>query len=188
LLKAQAVGMLSSIHIVQYGRLALGEEAKQWRFDPAIAGGGLFMDLGSHGLDLLDFLLSPIKAVGGFAVNTGGTYRAEDATAACFEFESGIVGTGIWNFNADHWEDQITFTGSEGELRCPVFSDTDIVIRSKGKEEVLPFRNPPHVHQPLIQTAVNQLLGKGLCESTAASGARTAWVMDQCLSGFSFSS
>ena len=58
---------------------------------------------------------------------------------------------------------------------------TDIVIRREGKEEVLPFRNPPHVHQPLIQTAVNQLLGKGICESTAESGARTAWVMDQCL-------
>ena len=181
LLKAQAVGMLSSVHIVQYGLLAFGEEARQWRFDPAIAGGGLFMDLGSHGLDLLDFLLSPIKAVGGFAVNTGDTYRAEDATAACFEFESGIVGTGIWNFNADHTEDGITLTGSKGELRCPVFSDTDIVIRREGREEVLPFRNPPHVHQPLIQTAVNQLLGKGICESTAESGARTAWVMDQCL-------
>jgi 1,5-anhydro-D-fructose reductase (1,5-anhydro-D-mannitol-forming) len=181
LLQAGVIGRLTSVHIRQYDRLAVGEAAQNWRFDPAIAGAGMFLDLASHGLDLLDFLVSPICRAAGFAVNTGGTYKAEDVTAACFQFESGIVGEGIWNFNADRWEDAIVFLGSSGELRTPVFTDGDIVLRSGGEEKVFEVRNPPHVHQPLIQTIVDELLGHGHCESTGESGARASWVMDRCL-------
>lgn len=181
LLREGAVGELSSVHIAHYERLARGEAAHGWRFKPEISGGGLFMDLGSHGLDLLDFLVSPIKRVWGCAANTGGAYDAEDAVAASFEFESGIVGTGIWNFNAGSSEDRMTFSGSDGELQCPVFSDTDILVRKGGATTTHKFRNPPHVHQPLIQTVVDELLGGATCESTGESAARTGWVMDRCL-------
>jgi 1,5-anhydro-D-fructose reductase (1,5-anhydro-D-mannitol-forming) len=184
LLKSGTIGTLSSVHIVQYGRLDTGEITKGWRYDPTISGGGLFLDLGSHGLDLLDFLIGPIESVGGFSVNTGGSYRAEDVTAAGFVFESGAVGTGVWNFNADHTEDRITFTGSEGELQTPVFTDGDITINRGGNLDVEAFRNPPHVHQPLIQTIVDQLAGTGSCESTGESGTRTGWVMSECLRSF----
>jgi 1,5-anhydro-D-fructose reductase (1,5-anhydro-D-mannitol-forming) len=175
---------LTSLHIVQYDRLAVGEAAKAWRFDPSIAGAGLFLDLASHGLDLLDFLVSPISEVAGFAINTGGTYQAEDVTGACFTFKTDVVGNGIWNFNADRWEDSIVFTGSAGELKTPVFTDGDIVLRSGGADTVFEIRNPPHVHQPLIQTIVDELLGQGKCESTGESGARASWVMDRCLDSY----
>ena len=184
LLRAGAIGKVTSAHIVQYGRLDSGDKATGWRYDPAIAGGGLFLDLGSHGLDILDFLISPIVAVGGYSVNTGGTYNAEDVTVGCFEFEAGCLGTGVWNFNADHSEDRITLTGSDGELQCPVFGNTDIIIKKDGKEEAISVATPEHAHQPFIQTVVNQLLGKGVSESTGESGARTSWVMDQCLKSF----
>jgi predicted dehydrogenase len=184
LLRSGAIGKTTSVHILQYDRLAVGEQAQTWRFDPAIAGAGLFLDLASHGLDLLDFFFGPVRVASGYAVNSGGSYRAEDVTTACFEFTAGIVGTGVWNFNSDRNEDRIIVTGSGGELSTPVFTDGDIVVREEGKEEVLPFRNPPHVHQPLIQTIVDQLLGRGSCESTGESGARSSWVMDQCLRSF----
>ena len=180
-LQEGAIGQLTSVHIVQYGRLATGDKSKGWRFDPSIGGAGEFLDLASHGLDILDFLVSPITRAEGYALNTGKAYNAEDVTAACFEFQSGVVGTGIWNFNADHSDNRITFTGSKGELQIPVFSDTDIVLKRNGKEETFAAPNPPHVHQPLIQTIVNELRGKGQCPSTGLSGARTSWVMDQCL-------
>ena len=184
LLREGAVGHLTSVHILQYDPLATGEKAQAWRFDPETAGAGLFLDLASHGLDLLDFFAGPIRSACGFALNTGGSYRAEDVTAACFEFTSGVVGTGIWNFHADHSSNGIVLTGSEGEIQMPLYTDGDVLLRRHGGEEVLPFRNPPHVHQPLIQTVVNQLLGLGICESTGESAARTSWVMDRCLESY----
>ena len=157
LLKSGTIGKLSSVHIVQYGRLDTGVITMGWRYAPKISCGGLFLDLGSHGLDV---------------------------TAAGFAFKTGGVGTGVWNFNADHLEDRITFTGSEGELQTPVFTDGDIVINRSGNPDVEVFRNPPHVHQPLIQTIVDQLAGRGRCESTGESGTRTGWVINECLKGY----
>lgn len=184
LLRAEAVGTLSSVHIFHYELLAVGERTEGWRFDPEVAGAGLFYDLASHGCDLLDFLLGPITAASGYAVNTGGTYAAEDVTAACFGFESGLVGTGIWNFNADRGGDGIVITGSAGSLRVPVFTDGDIVLSRDDRDDVLPFRNPPHVHQPLIQSIVDQLRGRGTCESTGESAARTSHVLERCVEGY----
>jgi predicted dehydrogenase len=184
LLQAGAIGTPTSVHAFQYDRLLRGDAARVWRVDPAIAGGGLFLDLASHGFDLLDFLLGPIAAVSGVAVNTGRSYAAEDLTTACFRFESGAAGTGVWDFNADRSADGIVITGTAGELHMPVFTDGPLVLRVGGEDRVLPFSNPPHVHQPLVQTVVDELLGRGRCESTGRSGARASWVMDQCLAGY----
>jgi predicted dehydrogenase len=184
LLREGALGTPSSVHIVQYDLLAVGDRTSGWRFDPETAGAGLFYDLASHGFDLLDFLFGPITAASGYAVNTGGSYPAEDVTATCFGFESGLVGTGVWNFNADRTEDLLTITGSTGTLRVPVFTDGDIVLVRGGREERVPVRNPPHVHQPLVQTIVDQLLGRGTCESTGESAARTSHVLERAVEGY----
>jgi hypothetical protein len=40
------------------------------------------------------------------------------------------------------------------------------------------------VAQPLIQTVVDELLGKGKCPSTGLTAARTSKVMDACLNTF----
>ena len=196
LLESGVIGRLTSVHIRVHAPLSTGEKAHAWRFDPAIAGGGLFLDLGSHCFDLLDFLVGPISAIEGFAVNSGHTYAAEDVTGAVFRFAGDIVGTGIWNFNAPDTVDQIVFTGSDGELKTPVFRNSDISVVHVGKEgeaqarqraavrDVYRMRNPLHVHQPLIQTIVDELLGSGKCPSTGETGARTSWVMDRCLTNY----
>jgi predicted dehydrogenase len=177
------IGPVTSVH-VQVTAPLLARSDAGWRVDPATSGGGLFFDLASHCFDLLDFLVAPITDVSGFAVNTGGTYAAEDATAAAFEFNSRAVGTGIWNFNAPDKTDVITFSGSEGELRTPIFSDADVVLTRGSERRVYELRNPPHVHLPLIQTIVDELRGEGRCASTGASAARTSWVLDRCVADY----
>ncbi len=184
LLRGGAIGKPTSVHVFHYERLAVGEAAQAWRVDPAIAGAGFFLDLASHGIDLLDFLLGPVSIAAGEAVNSGGTYAAEDVTAAHFRFESGVVGTGVWNFNAAYAANGMVITGSAGELRLPVFTDAGLVVVRDTNEETIPFRNPPHIHQPFVQTVVDELLGRGTCESTGESGARASWVMDRCLEGY----
>jgi len=179
LLKQGAIGRATSIHLDVCDRLSVGAEAEIWRVDPAIAGAGFFFDLASHCYDLIDFLFGRIVEVSGFALNTGGTYAAEDVTAAAFQVETGIVGTGIWNFNAAAKRALLTIVGSDGELRVPVFADEDVIVAAGGRDTPHPVRNPPHVHQPLIQTIVDELAGRGRCPSTGDSGARTSWVLDR---------
>jgi predicted dehydrogenase len=182
LLAERAIGAVTSLHVEVMDRLA-GEHAG-WRIDPAIAGAGLFFDLGSHCVDVVDYLAGRIDDVCGFAMNTGGAYEAEDVTAACFRIGGCLAGTGIWNFNAADKRDALVCIGTRGRLRLPIFADGDVVVRTLGEEVVHHFRNPPHVHQPLIQTIVNELKGEGLCESTGESGARASWVLDRCVAGY----
>ena len=138
----------------------------------------MLLDVGSHCVDLVDYLAGEIVEVAGFPVNTGGTYQSEDVTAAWFKTARGVVGTGIWNFNASDKRDSMVFTGALGELRTPIFHEDDIVVSTPQGETRFPIRNPPHVHQPLIQTIVDELHGRGRCESTGESGARATRVLD----------
>lgn len=181
LLRDGAVGRVTSVHIRVLDRLAGPEQVKNWRLDPAIAGAGLFFDLASHCVDLIDFLIAPIREASGVALNTGGAYPAEDVTAAAFQIGERVAGTGVFNFNAAEKLDEIVCTGTGGELQLPVFTDGDILVRAGGQESIHPFRNPPHVHQPLIQSIVDELQGRGRCESTGESGARASWVLEQCV-------
>lgn len=184
LLAAGAVGRPTSIQIEVMDRLAAATDVDAWRFDASVAGAGLFFDLGSHCFDLVDFLVGRITEVSGYAVNTGRRYSAEDVTGAAFHTEQGVVGTGVWNFNASRTTDAIVVEGSEGELRTPVFADGDVVVRKHGVDTIHPVRNPPHVHQPLVQSIVDELRGTGRCESPAETAARTSWVMDRCVAQY----
>jgi predicted dehydrogenase len=175
-----AIGRLTSVHVQVTAPLLTGPAASAWRVDPATAGGGLLFDLGSHVFDLLDFLAGPVTRIASVAMNTGGTYAAEDVTTAAFACAS-AAGSAIFNFNAPAKTDVMTFVGSEGEIETPIFGDTDVIVRRRAGEQRLDVRNPAHVHQPLIQTIVDELHGRGTCPSTGESGARASWVLDECV-------
>lgn len=172
------------MHVKVTDPLATGDAAKAWRFNTEISGAGLFLDLASHYFDIIDFLAGPITSAAGFALNTGGSYAAEDVTATAFQIGDKVVGTGVWNFNAPTSADSIVFTGSTGEIATAVRADDDVVVTRGGDRNVYRFRNPPHVHQPLIQTIVDELRGRGRCESTGESGARSSWVTERCLESY----
>jgi 1,5-anhydro-D-fructose reductase (1,5-anhydro-D-mannitol-forming) len=180
LLGSGSIGRVTSVHVELRQPLASREAAQSWRFDRALAGGGLFYDMGSHAVDLLDFLFGPVEQARGVSMNTGGAYEVEDVTAATFRTASGLAATGIWNFNAGVTSDALVVTTSSGEVRTAVFDDADVIVTRGGERKVHPARNPPHVHQPLIQTIVDELAGRGRCESTGASGARASRVLEMC--------
>ncbi|HEX3694344.1 MAG TPA: Gfo/Idh/MocA family oxidoreductase [Polyangia bacterium] len=152
-----------------------------WRVVPAIAGGGLFVDLGCHTLDLLDFLLGPMARAAGHPDNQAGLYDAEDVVAAHFVFQSGVHGVGIWGFAAGESVDRVEIVGSRGTITFATFGDDPLTVISDGERATLEIPHPPHIQQPMIQTVVDALTIGGVSPSTGESGARTSWVMDQIL-------
>jgi 1,5-anhydro-D-fructose reductase (1,5-anhydro-D-mannitol-forming) len=157
-----------------------------WRLVPEIAGGGLFLDLASHMLDLLDFFLGPIGEVSGAAANQGGLYDAEDIVAARWRFTSGVLGVGSWCFTAGDRVDRAEIVGSQGSISYATFGDTPVVLTTAGGSEALTIPHPPHIQQPLIQTIVDALASQGSshCPSTGVTAARTSRVMDEMLAGY----
>jgi predicted dehydrogenase len=152
-----------------------------WRLRPEIAGGGLFVDLASHTLDFLDFVLVPVNRVSGFARNQAGAYLAEDIVSAAFAFENGVQAVGTWCFSSFETVDRITFVGSGGKVTLSTFGYEPVLLETLSGSQSFDLPNPPHVQGPLIQQVVDQLLGVGSCASTGESALRTTWVMDQIL-------
>lgn len=157
------------------------DSADSWRVNPQVAGGGLFMDLASHTLDLLDHLLGPIADYSGQASNSGAPYEAEDTVSMQWKFAQGAHGTGIWCFNAHEYEEETVITGSQGSITFSTYSERPVILRNAdGISECL-IEHPEHVQQPLIQTIVNQLRGAGNAASTGESAIRTTRVMEGVL-------
>jgi 1,5-anhydro-D-fructose reductase (1,5-anhydro-D-mannitol-forming) len=160
------------------------DASASWRDDPARSGGGLFFDMGCHTLDFLDFLFGPITDVHGCAANRGRRSTAEDLVVASYRFASGVMGSGTWCYCADHDDETNEIIGSRGRLLFSSTRPEPIRLIRDGKSEVFPIGDPPHVHQPLIQTIVDELNGRGHCPSTGATAARTASVIDAILHEF----
>jgi 1,5-anhydro-D-fructose reductase (1,5-anhydro-D-mannitol-forming) len=166
-------------------RLFRPTPSPQWRLDPAQSGGGIFLDIGSHVIDLLDHLLGEFVDYGGDASTTGAT-AVEDVVALHFRTARGVVGSASWNFASSLMEERLEIDGTEGRLSCEVLGYSPLTL-TRGKEsENFELPDPPHIQQPLIQTIVDELLGRGgtTCPSTGASAARTSAVMDAALSRF----
>ena len=155
-----------------------------WRVRPEKSGGGYFVDMGSHTLDFLDWMLGPIAEVAGYAANQAGRYPAEDTVAGAFRFESGVQGTGLWCFSGAQEVDEVTLIGSAGSLRFTSFDGSPLHLTTADGEEVMGAPYPETVQQPLIQEVVNELTGQGVCPSTGESALRTAKVVDELLKNY----
>jgi predicted dehydrogenase len=179
-----AIGDVRMVTVRQLKRSPSTEDLESagmaWRADPQ-RGGGVFFEAACHTLDALDFTIGPIKEVRAFADNQARAYPSDDVIVAAFSFENGVYGGGSWCYSADHDDEYNEIVGSRGSIRFSTFSAVPIrLTRGSGVEEI-DSGDPPHVHQPLIQSIVDELHGEGRCPSTGETALRTARVMDAIL-------
>ncbi len=183
LLESGAIGRLSGVsYRLSAANRPNPDPAKGgWRVDVPNSGGGLFLDIGSHVLDFLDYCLGPLKDVRGHAARNATEGNAENAVTLTFRTKDGALGTGAWNFASHANEDILEFSGTAGRISLNFFAADPVRLETAKGIELFDIPNPPHVAQPLIQTVVDDLLGRGTCPSTAISARRTQLVMDRVL-------
>ena len=155
-----------------------------WRLQPEIGGGGRFVDMGSHMLDILDYFFGPLENVDGHAVNTDDRYTAEDNVVASFTLANGAIGSGVWRFTGATTCDQTTLFGGNGTITFSCFDDRPATITRDGALEYIGAPFPEHVQQPMIQSIVDELNGRGACPSDGLSALRTTRAIDQILSSY----
>ncbi|MGB0579549.1 MAG: Gfo/Idh/MocA family protein [Limisphaerales bacterium] len=155
-----------------------------WRVMSAESGGGLVMDMGCHALDLIDFLLGPLGDVSGRAENRSGVGDIEDTVEVRWTHESGVTGSAVFDFNAEPPLDQMEVIGAAGSVTVPCFDPGPITLTKDGSSSENPSDQSEHVHQPFIQSVVDELLGRGNCPGTAEAARRTNQVLDTVLSDY----
>jgi 1,5-anhydro-D-fructose reductase (1,5-anhydro-D-mannitol-forming) len=185
LLDSGTIGEIRFVQSVQLQTMrAKDDQPLPWRIQPELSGGGLFVDLASHTLDILDYLLGPIGEVKGFAANQSGQHQVEDLVTTTYAFESGIIGTGAWCFSAYTRSDTNEIIGSRGKITFSTFGEDLRIELADGQMEERTIPNPAHIQQPLIQRIVDELRGVGQSPSTGHTAARTNRVMDELLRDF----
>ena len=76
-----------------------GQYASDWRKDPARAGRGALLEHSIHDLDILQWLLGPVRALSAVVREVHGLPRIDDVAVARLEFASGAVAslTSVWH-------------------------------------------------------------------------------------------
>jgi 1,5-anhydro-D-fructose reductase (1,5-anhydro-D-mannitol-forming) len=179
-LNSSEIGIVRHIewHLVRPPSSKDLEKSYHWRTDPAIASGGYFDDLASHGLDLFSFLFGEISHASGYSFNQQGLYQAKDAITGSWLHKNGITGSGYWNFGSYSNEDKACIFGSEGKIEFSVFNNEPIVlINSLGRNEML-IEHPENIQLFHVKNMYDHLKGLSEHPSTGLTACHTNWVMD----------
>ncbi len=149
LLDGGAIGRVTGCRY-RMSRLFFANPQPQWRLDAEQAGGGIFLDVGSHVLDLLDHLLGPFVEYGGAAHSTGAA-GVEDVVAVHFRTDRGVIGSASWNFAAATKEELLEIDGTEGRLSMDVLGCSPVTLSrgedsSDSERSFRPFRSLDRVH------------------------------------------
>ena len=101
---------------VQNG-FALRPERQTWRIDQAAAGGGPLMDVGSHALDLLCYVLrTGVREVGAFAARQTLPGSAEDSAVVNLALHGGLLAQINVAFNTPFNRTSLEIHGSTGTI------------------------------------------------------------------------
>jgi 1,5-anhydro-D-fructose reductase (1,5-anhydro-D-mannitol-forming) len=184
LIQSGAIGEPRAIAVRQFQRSDT-PLPQSWKVDPAINGGGLFLDMQTHTLDWLQSVFGPVRRASGVAVNAARIHLAEDTVSYSLLFKSGVVAGGIFAYTVARAEESVTVYGSAGEISLGFFTPSgDLRLVRNGAEEIFKLPDPPHVHQPLIQAFVNELNGGPALGSTGETAQETTRVIDEILRNF----
>ena len=111
-----------------------------WRGDPDQGGGGSLMDLGSHGVDLLRYIIGEVNQVSAFCNTVVHGYDVEETGTVMLRFENGaqgfidtsfaaagcdlvleVYGTDgwVWVYNDDGWKIKLSINGDSQVIDSP---------------------------------------------------------------------
>ena len=95
-----------------------------WRFKKKQSGGGNFVDMGAHAIDIIPFLLGDINKVYSIKKNYAKYYDVEDTIITNIELKNGIVGQGVWSSITQKNIDFFEIFGTKGYIKFSMhFSD-----------------------------------------------------------------
>jgi predicted dehydrogenase len=77
---------------MKYNRTQDYYDQSKWRGTWALDGGGALMNQGIHGVDILLYIMGPVKSVFGMARTLARNIEVEDTASAVLEFANGTIG------------------------------------------------------------------------------------------------
>jgi predicted dehydrogenase len=113
-----ASGMLGQVLFYDNCFSGIVNMRERWNSNPAVSGGGVLIDNGTHSVDIVRYLLGPIKKVFAFEGKRVAGLAVEDTVSLSFITKDNVHGTIrlSWSVQVDS-ATYIDITGTEGALR-----------------------------------------------------------------------
>jgi predicted dehydrogenase len=143
-----ASGVLGEIVLFENAFTSRVDMSRRWNADPAVAGGGVLIDNGTHSVDIVRYFLGPIEAVSAVEGKRIQGLAVEDTVRLFVRTTSGVLGSIdlSWSLNKD-LESYIDIYGSNGTIRVGwkeskyrPLSSQDWIVFGKGYDKVQAFR------------------------------------------------
>lgn len=156
-----------------------GMEGK-WFSDPALSGGGSFIDTGCHSLDLLQFLAGEAKPLG-VLLDKPWEGRGEAAASTLFQTEQGVAGVIL-----SGWIEPARFTVSLVGTEALAHYDYELpevikITRSDGTKEERAIETHDVRFQRQLEGFAAKVRGETNQLATFAEGLKVAEMVDQAL-------
>lgn len=124
LIKNQTIGKLVSINASFNADFPPSDN---FRFNKKLSGGGALRDIGTHLIDLLQFIGGEIIEINGYMDNIIYNYEVEDFVSALVKFESGSYGSFNASFNTKKAFNRIEILGHKGAVSVENFIGARVV-------------------------------------------------------------
>ncbi|HEY6253448.1 MAG TPA: Gfo/Idh/MocA family oxidoreductase, partial [Candidatus Angelobacter sp.] len=164
LIRAGAIGQ--PVLALATAHSKLPDAGRSWLLDPDKAGGGPLYDIGSHRIDLLNYLFGQPEKVHACLSNVVHQLAVEDSATVLIKYSTGVnaVVDVRWKSGVDR--DEFRITGTDGEMDLTPFNGPTLVW-PEGREEV---PRHPNLHYPCLKNFVAAVLDEEplLCSGAAA--------------------
>jgi 1,5-anhydro-D-fructose reductase (1,5-anhydro-D-mannitol-forming) len=179
LIREGAIGAVTLVEARYHWWWAPEEDhERRWFVEPHKSGGGPLPDVGSHRIDVLNYMFGPPASVLAELGNQVHHYGVEDAATLLLAYASGMRAVVDVRWNSRLERDEFRIVGTEGELEMTPLNKEPMVIRTaKGdkKEKHAPHDN---LHYPMIENFVSAVLDG----AELVSSGRTAMETDRVIS------
>jgi predicted dehydrogenase len=166
-------------HHAAYGRWFDNPDLA-WFLDPALSGGGAFMDMGTHALHCVRTLFGPVDEAFAIIGNHSAQYpTCDDYGIAHLKFANGILGTteAAWTQTGGIGGLEIT-----GSAKCLWNTPTGYVVGEPGKppEPLVPVTPEPPTRMDRLVAAIRGELSAEVLKADLAACMDAVTIMEAC--------
>lgn len=192
--KAKAIvtaGLLGEIILFENAFTSRVDMSNRWNSNPAVSGGGVLIDNGTHSVDLVRYFLGPIADVQVVEGKRSQGLAVEDTVRIFVRSTAGVLGSIdlSWSINKEQ-ESYINIYGSKGTLwigwkesKYRQSGAREWVVFGKGYDKVQAFRSnidnfarSIRGEEALVTTAEDALASIEVIEAAYADLRRSHWV------------
>jgi len=177
LINAGVIGTPVLVEASAHSELPIGPNFREWLVDPAKSGGGPLFDIGSHRIDLINYLFGQPIGVCAHLSNIIHNLDVEDSATLITEYSTGVRSIVDVRWHCQTPRDEFRVTGTAGELNLTPLNSGRITF--PGGEEHLP--PPANLHYGCIENFVKAALDGAPLLSSGATAIWTDWVTEQAL-------